>query len=205
MVDIITENNKERFCKLLDSMFEDRKRVFVDLLRWDLPVIDGRFEIDRFDDDNAFYLVISNSAGDHSGSLRLLRTDRPHILGNLFPYLCERDVPADSRTMEITRLCLCPEQPAVERLRVRNELISAMVDYALVSGIKTLTGVVATHFLAQIIKMGWQCEPLGTPQMVDGMTIGAFRIDIDEATPDLLRATGIYAPVKVKEYVDCEV
>ena len=28
----------------LESMFEDRRRLFVDLLRWDVPVVDGRFE-----------------------------------------------------------------------------------------------------------------------------------------------------------------
>jgi N-acyl-L-homoserine lactone synthetase len=205
MVDIITAENKWEFDKQLHSMFEDRKRVFVDLLRWDLPITDGRLEIDQFDDDDAVYLVLSDSAGEHMGSLRLLRTDHPHILGNLFPSLCEQGAPTDFQIMEITRLCLCPRLPAFERLRVRNKLISAMVDYALVSGIKTLTGVVTARFLAQILKMGWRCEPLGPPQRVDGMTIGAFRIDIGEATPRLLQATGIYMPAKLNEYLSCEV
>ena len=33
---------------LLRSMFEARKRVFVDLLKWDVPVVEGRYE--RFDE-----------------------------------------------------------------------------------------------------------------------------------------------------------
>ena len=205
MVDIVTVANRWQFRERLDSMFEDRKRVFVDLLRWALPVTDGRLEIDQFDDANAVYLIISDSAGLHMGSMRLLRTDRSHILGNLFPYLCAQGVPADAKIMEITRLCLCPRLPALDRLRIRNRLISGMVDYALASGVKTLTGVVTAGFLAQILKMGWLCEPLGLPRMVDGTTIGAFRIDIDEATPRLLQMTGIYEPVKLKGYLDCEV
>ena len=38
-------------CSLTDaraaSMFEDRKTLFVDLLGWDVPVVGGRYEIDR--------------------------------------------------------------------------------------------------------------------------------------------------------------
>lgn len=35
---------------LFEPMFEARKRLFIDLLYWDLEVVDERFEIDRFDD-----------------------------------------------------------------------------------------------------------------------------------------------------------
>ena len=33
----------------LRAMFEDRKSIFVDLLKWDVPVLDGHFELDQFD------------------------------------------------------------------------------------------------------------------------------------------------------------
>jgi len=186
-------------------MFEDRKKVFVDLLKWDLTLTDGQYEVDQFDDDSAVYLIESDPANCHMGSLRLLRTQRPHILGSLFSYLCEQNVPADFTTLEITRLCLCPELPASMRLRVRNMLISAMVDYALKRGVKALTGVVAASFLAQVLKMGWQCNPLGPTRTVDGRVIGAFRIEIDETTPRLLLATGIYVPETLNEYSHCSV
>ena len=38
-------------------MFEARKRVFVDLLKWDVPVLDDAYEIDQFDTPDASYLV----------------------------------------------------------------------------------------------------------------------------------------------------
>jgi len=193
MVDIVTAANRQRFVRQMASMFEDRKRVFVDLFRWDLAVIGGRFEIDQFDDAAAVYLLISDQGGNHRGSLRLLRTDRPHILGSLFPQLCEHGVPADATTREITRLCLNPRLPAAERLRIRNRLISAMVDYALAYGIETLTGVVTRRFLTQILAMGWRCQPLGPLLTIDGAMIGAFRVHVDAATPRLLEATSIYA------------
>jgi N-acyl-L-homoserine lactone synthetase len=202
MTDVVRANNRGYFSKQIDSMFEDRKRVFVDLLRWDLPVSDSRLELDQFDDEYAVYLIISDSTGNHMGSVRLLRADRPHILGDLFPYLCARSVPADSSTMEITRLCLSPELPAAQRLHIRNRLISAMVDYALAEGVNAFSGVVTARFLSQILMMGWRCRSLGTPRMVNGSTIGAFRIDIDPATPRMLQATGIYVPGEINEHTD---
>jgi N-acyl-L-homoserine lactone synthetase len=205
MVDIVTATNRGQYCKQLDSMFEDRKRVFVDIMKWDIPVTAGKFEIDQFDDDEAIYLVISDSAGGHMGSLRLLSTDHPHMLGSLFPYLCENGVPSDSNTMEITRLCLSPRLPALERLRIRNRLISVMVDYARTRGIKTFTGVVTAHFLSKIMTMGWRCDSLGPLRAANGTMIGAFCIHADEATPMLLRATGIYSHATINDDRNTEI
>jgi N-acyl-L-homoserine lactone synthetase len=173
MVEVVTAANRQQFGYQLLSMFEDRKRVFVDLLRWDLNV-SGRFEIDQFDDEVASYLLISDDGGNHMGSMRLLRTDRPHILGSLFSYLCDDGVPANQDTFEITRLCLCPQLPAAKRVRLRNQLISAMVDYALLRGIRAFTGVVNERFRSQVLEMGWRCRPLGPSQLVHGSMIGAF-------------------------------
>jgi acyl-homoserine lactone synthase len=181
-------------------MFEDRKRVFVDLFGWDLRVADDRFEIDQFDDNEAVYLLESDQAGRHLGSLRLLRADQPHILGSLFPYLCEEAVPTAPDTREITRLCLSPRLAASQRLHIRNRLISAMVDYGLACGIRTLTGVVGVRFLSQVLAMGWHCSPLGRPQKVGSSTIAAFRIDLDESTPRQLLATGVYIAGMVNEH-----
>jgi len=201
MVEIVTADNKSLFERQLASMFEERKIVFIDLLKWDIPVTDCRFEIDQFDDDAAIYLLLSHEDGSHLGSMRLLRTDRPHILGSFFGYLCADCVPTGPDTLEVTRLCLSPRLRACERRWVRNRLISALTDYALAHGITTLTGVARTSWLSQIIAMGWRCDVLGNPVLVNGTMTGAFRILIDEATPRGLAAMGIYVhdPVVTRE------
>lgn len=63
----------------LRAMFEARKRVFVDLLKWEVPVVDGRYEVDQFDDEEAAYLIVVGADGGHAGSARLLKTTRPHL------------------------------------------------------------------------------------------------------------------------------
>ena len=67
---------------VLRSMFAARKSVFVDLLKWDVPVLADRYENDQYDDAHATYLILADPDGTHLGSARLLPTTRPHILGD---------------------------------------------------------------------------------------------------------------------------
>lgn len=176
------------------AMFEDRRRLFVDLMRWDVPVVAGRYEIDRFDGPRAVYIAETDQAGGHRGSMRLLSSLGPHILGDLFPELCDGAVPQGPDIREITRLCLPLRLGAPERLAVRNRLISAMVDHALETGIAAFTGVVRPTFREAVLAMGWEAGPLGAVRECGGMALGAFRIAIDSDTPARLARTGIYAP-----------
>jgi acyl-homoserine lactone synthase len=192
MIHIVHGMANAHHAQALETMFVDRKRLFVDLLGWDVPIVDGRFEMDRFDGAEADYLIACNDAGDHVGSLRLLPACKPHLLDTLFRELCEGPVPCGSDTSEITRLCLPSRLGATERLRVRNRLISAMVDHALEVGIAVLTGVVQSDFREQVLGMGWRAAPLGPEAEIGRYNLGAFRIEIDADTPDRLRAAGIY-------------
>jgi N-acyl-L-homoserine lactone synthetase len=182
----------------LRLMFEARKRVFVDILRWDIPVLDGRFELDQFDGRDAIYVVISDPNGEHAGSARLLPTERPHILDSLFPELCAGDPPRGPRTFEITRFCLEPRGGSGRRLETRNRLVSGLVDHALASGITTYTGVAELGWLQQILAFGWRCRPLGLPRVIGGRTLGALQIDIDQETPALLAENGVYHPSPIE-------
>ncbi|ACB96540.1 autoinducer synthesis protein [Beijerinckia indica subsp. indica ATCC 9039] len=174
------------------EMFEDRKRVFVDLLRWNVPVSEGRYEIDQFDDEYAIYLIVEDGNGRHLGSARLLQTSRPHILGSLYPHLCDTEVPHGDSTVEITRFCLSPRITAQERKRVRQSLVSAFVVYAIMTGIKTYTGVANNQWFKQIVNFGWDCEPLSCQNSTAYTDLIAFKIAITEQTIHLLQQSGMF-------------
>lgn len=190
---IIARSGAGLECRVLRNMFEARKQVFVDLLGWDVPVIDGKYEIDQFDDEHAIYLIIADAEGRHMGSARLLDTRRPHILDTLFPRLCAGDPPRGAGINEITRFCLDRRLGATGRRDVRNKLVSALVDHALDAGIHLFTGVAELGWLQQILAFGWQCRPLGVPQLNASGWLGALAIEISSGTPALLAANGIYA------------
>ena len=117
-----------------------------------------------------------------------------YLLADHFADLCDGDIPRGPHVMEITRLCLPARLGREDRRAVRNRLISAMVDHTLQCGVSVLIGVVTAVFRETILAMGWRAAPLGPARSHQGGSIGAFRVDLDPATPGLLAATGIYVP-----------
>ncbi|MDO6415386.1 acyl-homoserine-lactone synthase [Sphingomonas sp. BIUV-7] len=177
---------------LVDDMHRDRKRIFVDLLKWEVPVIDGDYEIDQFDTDAAVYLVAAGPDGEHRGSIRLLPTNGDHILGSIFPGLCDQPVPRSPRIYEISRGCLSPRLRAPERREVRNALTTAAVQYAMMHGIWSFTCIADAGWLRQILSLGWDCRALGASRRIGRAMTGALRIDITTGTLDQLQEAGSY-------------
>lgn len=174
------------------AMFEARKRIFVDLLKWDVPVLANAYELDQFDNRDADYLILADREDGHRASARLLRTDRPHILGGLYPFLCDGPVPSDSAVREITRFCVEPSLTRPERRTVRNQLVTALVDHAIITGLAGYTAVAGASWFRQIVSFGWRCRALGPESTIGGERLVALTIEIDGDTPALLAANGIY-------------
>lgn len=174
------------------AMFVARKEVFIDLLGWDVPVLDGRFEIDHFDSVSARYLILLGEDGRHRASTRLLPTTAPHILNSLFLNLCAEVPPTGSNVLEVTRFCLDRHQRGYERLTARNMLVSALVDYALSHGIATYTGVAEQGWFDQIKTFGWACNALGGTRRYGSQSLVALRIDIDVGTVPAMVDAGVY-------------
>lgn len=175
----------------LRAMFRARKEVFIDLLKWDLPVLANEFEVDQFDAE-AEYLILLEEGVRHRASTRLLRTDQPHLLGNLYPHLCAGPVPTGPTIREITRFCLDRRQRAKDRRRARNQLVTALTEYALATGITAYTGVADEEWFEQIRRFGWDCKALGQPVDHEGNRLIALHIRIDDETIDGLRTGGVY-------------
>ncbi|MDR6846922.1 acyl-homoserine-lactone synthase [Sphingomonas sp. BE137] len=173
---------------VLRAMFAARKSVFVDLLKWDVPVLDGAYEVDQFDDVHATYLILAEPDGTHLGSARLLPTTRPHILDSFYAGLCEDAPPRDADIFEITRFCLDRRLTAHERRHVRDTLVSALVDHALATGIAAYSAIAVMGWFQQILAFGWHCMPLGLPRVIDGTMLAALRIEITPETPSLLES-----------------
>lgn len=177
---------------VMRGMFAARKQVFVDLLKWDVPVIDGRYEVDQFDTEHAQYIVLADSDGGHLGSARLLPTTRPHILDSFYPQLCEDAPPSAADIFEVTRFCLDRNLTARERRDVRDTLVTALADHALANGISGYSAIAEMGWLQQILAFGWRCRPLGLPVTIDGKMLGALAIEIEADTPRKLAAAGIH-------------
>lgn len=178
--------------KALRAMFAARKRVFVDLLGWDLPVLAGRFEVDQFDNPCAEYLVLADTDGNHCGSARLLHSDGSHLLGDLYAHLCPAGVPRGPEIREITRFCLDPGLGAAARRKTRNQLVTGLAEHALAHGFAAYTGIATHAWFEQIARFGWVCRKLGPAGDLRASDLVALQITIDDHTLPGLIAGGVY-------------
>lgn len=182
MVTLINRYINDRHAGMLTAMHAARKRVVVDLLGSPVPR-DGSYERDAFDDEEAVYLVVRDPiVRGHLASVRLLRADRPHILGDLFPQLCEGEVPRGPDIREITRFCFAVGIGRAARLAACNHLVRGLVEYARHSGVRFYTAVAEIGWLSQILAAGWDVRPLGLPQCIGGCLLGALKISITSQT-----------------------
>jgi N-acyl-L-homoserine lactone synthetase len=194
MIQLVTAADRSTYPDQLAAMYRARKQVFVDRLRWEVPVVDGEFEIDQFDTEGAVYFLAIAADGTQLGSARLLPSTAPHLLSDVFPHLCERGVPRGDDVWEITRMCTAPG--LAEPRAVRQRLMVGMVEFALLNGIRRYTLVSHMAYLSAILAIGWDCAPLGLPQEHDGQLVGALAVNITPDTLALLRRNaGLQGPV----------
>lgn len=193
MLRIVGHEARNRERRALRAMFEARKRVFIDLLKWDLPVLAGRYEVDQFDDGNAVYLIVTDEDARHLASARLLTTTRPALLDSLYPDLVDGPVPRGPDVLEITRFCLSPGIGARLRRKARDALLVGLARYGLDQGIRSYTGVAEVSWFEQIRRFGWDCRSLGAPRGEGSRLLTALRIEIDDTTIPRLALNGISA------------
>ncbi|UUV43253.1 hypothetical protein RCCWILLIS_81 [Rhodobacter phage RcCWillis] len=91
----------------LIEIFKVRKRQFVDVLQWPLPIVGSALEVDQFDNENAVYCRAKRD-GKTVFSVRMLAREHSMVAA-LWPDLLQH-IPANYT--EISRLCL--HDPSVD-------------------------------------------------------------------------------------------
>ena len=179
MIQIVTAENRHLFRHALMEMHRQRKSVFIDDLKWRLAETAG-IEIDAYDSPEAVYLI----EADHpraavTGSARLLATDRPQLLGDIFPHLCAQDPPRGPNIWEATRFCPAPTLPkGAPRRDLLSRMIAAIMEAALLFGIERVTFVAHAGLAPLALKAGWNARALGPTQTSGRDRLTAIVADI---------------------------
>ncbi len=196
MIDLSTRAHDAPGSAALRAMFAARKQVFIDQLKWDLPVLADQYELDQFDTPDARYLILLDPADlRHRASTRLLPTSAPHLLGDLYSHLCDEAPPRGETVWEISRFCLDPNQSPAERRGARNQLVTALAGHALRHGITDYVGIAELAWFEKIRTFGWDCRALGETQRDGACNLIALHIRIDVRTLAGLERAGIYSPL----------
>lgn len=185
MIKTYRGNQRGAFGEELRPMFELRKKVFHDLLGWDVTITDG-IEIDDFDNANPLYVLsCSEETGKLRGALRLLPTTGPNMLDDTFPVLLDHGQEIrDSRIWESSRFCIDPD---ISQDRSSNqvtvaaaELMCAVGEMGLASGITKIVTVTDIFLERMFRRMGCPGERIGKPRKVGVVTAIAVSWDVNE-------------------------
>ncbi|MBL8552248.1 MAG: hypothetical protein JNJ73_19825 [Hyphomonadaceae bacterium] len=197
MIHIVTAENRHLFRHALMEMHQQRKTVFVDELKWRLNVESG-IEIDSYDSPSAVYLIEAEAPrAPVRASVRLLPTDRPHLMADVFPHLCSGAPPAGAHVWEATRFCPSPDLPKGDvRRGMLSRMIAAVMETALLFGIERVTYVASASLAAVARDAGWITEALGAVHGSGRDALVAMVAEIDAAGLRRVRErNGIGAPV----------
>ena len=189
MIHIVTAENRRQFHPALMEMHRQRKSVFIDELNWALAEQAG-LEIDAYDSAEAVYLIEADGArAPVRGSARLLPTTRPHLLGEVFAYLCAGSPPSGPSVWEATRFCPAPATPrGGPRRDMLGRMIAGIMETALLFGIEQVTFIANAALAPLAACAGWEVRALGPEQGVGRKRLQAFVADIDAAGLRRVRA-----------------
>ncbi|MDW5313464.1 acyl-homoserine-lactone synthase [Rhizobium sp. PL01] len=188
MIRIFNRNTGKQHPGDLDAMYKLRKRVFHDLLKWDVSVR-GDWEIDDYDDANPLYVLsYSDETGRLRGSLRLLPTLGPNMLDDTFPILLGDNPQVRSASVwESSRFCI---DPTISQDRGSNqvtlaaaELMCGVGELGLSSGLSHIVTVTDVFLERMFRRMGCPGERIGEPQRIGSVYAVAVAWEV---TPDLL-------------------
>ena len=166
------------FCRLADNpglvtdIFKLRKRIFVDQYDWDVPARDG-LETDEFDGGQTLYCAQFRN-GELIGSFRAIRTDRPYMARDKFPFLAQTtDYPTRVDAYEITRFGVVN---SVGQHEDALALYSAMFWFAHTRSAASLVAIADLTYERFLRTLGVRTARYGEPRVV-GQTRGGTPIE----------------------------
>ena len=159
MLITINKHNQHLYQREMVKMYQLRKKVFIDTLGWELDPQNG-MEIDQFDTEDAHYIIDLLPTGEVSACVRLLPTQKPYLLKDVFPFLVEDgEVACSEHIWEATRFCADPESTTKEMTSI---LLAAMHELAFHLNISHYVSVIDIR-VERIIKLsGWLPKRLGS-------------------------------------------
>jgi len=187
MIRIINGANRNDYPEEIAAMHRLRKRVFHDLLKWDVTVRDD-WEIDHYDEANPIYVMSYSPDGQLRGSLRLLPTLGPNMLDDTFPILLGgRPEIRSAEIWESSRFCIEPE---ISQDRASNqvtiaaaELMCGVGEIGLASGLSHIVTVTDVFLERMFRRMGCPGERIAEPHKIGSVHAVAVAWEV---TPDLL-------------------
>ncbi len=135
--------NAEERRDVFEEMFRQRKQIFIDQKKWDIPSVNGEFERDEFDRDDAVYLCSMLPDGTLAGSIRFLNTSTEHMATTVFQHMFPGLVIRSPTIWEATRFAVSEDRRLQPNgvSRAACEIIAGMCAFALDHGVTQMVAI----------------------------------------------------------------
>jgi len=203
LIECLTAETAHRFGDALVSQYRLRHRAFTERQEYQTFTLRG-LEYDRYDTPASTYLLWRDEENIVRGSSRLNPTDRPYMLGELWPEMVTRKpLPSSWSVWEGTRFCVDKEfGDAALRRRIISELVCSYLEYGLLLRMTSIVGVMPPLIWRSVfIKSGWNVEYLGEmTTFQDGSKVIAGELAVSPENLDKVRRrTGISERLLITE------
>jgi N-acyl-L-homoserine lactone synthetase len=170
--------------ELLDRLGRYRYRVFVERLQWELASRNG-MEFDQFDRPDTRHVLALRDDGELIGCARLLPTERPYLLAEVFPQLMAgAPVPRSPEVWEISRFAAVDLDLATGGNNrqfaspVTPWLLRKALSLAASAGVKQLVSVSPPGIERILRRLGFAARCAGDPVRVGDRLLMACMIDV---------------------------
>lgn len=192
MIRIINGARRNQYPSDIDAMHRLRKRVFHDLLGWDVEVRNS-WEIDDYDRANPLYVLSYDERGKLRGCLRLLPTLGPNMLDDTFPVLLGgRPQIRSAAIWESSRFCIDPE---ISQDRASNlvtlaaaELMCGVGELGLASGLTHIVTVTDVFLERMFKRMGCPGMRIGEPKRIGVVQAVAVSWEVSQDLLERMKA-----------------
>jgi N-acyl-L-homoserine lactone synthetase len=161
-----------------------RHQVFIEKLGWQLNV-SNRTETDQFDGPATVYVVAEEADGTISGCARLLPTNGPYLLADVFPEMLNGTVaPRDPEIWELSRFAAVnflqrDTTPLAQYSRsTAVHLMREVMACAASHGARRLVTVTVLAMERLMRRVGIRSHRIGPPRLLGGETIYACWIEL---------------------------
>ncbi len=158
---------------LRDQMFEHRRQEFHERLGWDLWVDGLGREIDEYDGLNPLYVILTDEAGEHLASGRLLPTLSRTMIGDVFSDIVEASDYVSIRTWEVTRVFVAKRD--VSSVKNAAALMWGGCHVGMSVGVESFVSITPRFMMRVFGVCGWEAQILQNGSDEQGGEVCACR------------------------------
>jgi len=185
-VHLVSAKNIAGYGPQMDEMYRQRKKVFVHQMGWKDLDNDGPYEIDIYDSNDSYYLLVLDDVGNVSGSCRLTPTDRPNVTCDELGRYFDNNPPRQSNIWEVSRWI--PGFGSGESIRrTAGLLFLAMAEFSIKNNIQTLISCSNEQVLSACALAEIPIRKMHHPISNKDGTATGIHVDVDQGLLGHLR------------------